>query len=49
MGGAREIVFDMALRFWCQNGVGRVYNITGFAFGKENVPLCDDESCDREL
>jgi hypothetical protein len=30
-GGAREMV----LRFWCRNGGGRIYKITGFAFGNQ--------------
>jgi hypothetical protein len=32
-GGAREMVLDMVLRFRCRNGGGRIYEITGFAFG----------------
>jgi hypothetical protein len=32
-GGAREMVLDMVLRFWCQNGGGRIYKITGSVFG----------------
>ena len=32
--GAREIVLDKVLRcVWCRNGGGRIYKITGFAFG----------------
>jgi hypothetical protein len=32
-GGAREMVLDMVLGFWCQNGISRSYKNTGFAFG----------------
>ena len=31
--GAREMVLDMVLRFWCRNGGGIFYKTTGIAFG----------------
>ena len=31
--GTREMVLDMVLRFSRRNGGGRIYEITGFAFG----------------
>jgi hypothetical protein len=36
-GGAREMVLNLVLRFWCRNGGGRIYKITGFAFGNNNL------------
>jgi hypothetical protein len=32
-GGAHEMVLDIVIRFWCRNDGGRIYKITGFAFG----------------
>jgi hypothetical protein len=50
-GGAREMVLDMVLRFWCRNGGGGIYKsqVLHLATQQGNVTFCDDESCDREL
>jgi hypothetical protein len=42
-GGAREMVLDMVLRFWCRNGGSRIHKLTSFTLGhptrKRGIPF----------